>query len=304
MLDDLLWIYEGLTEYYADVMTARCGLRTPEQYRENLAYEAGVLATRQGRTWRSLQDTADIASRLYGSSEHWSTRRRAVDFYNEGALIWLDADTLIRQKSGGKKSLDDFCRTFFGAGTGGGSLMGSKPKVVPYTADDVYNTLGTVVAHDWKAFFSERLHSLSPEPPLAGVTQGGWKLVYTAKPNKIFDARSSAGDRIDLRFSLGLVIDSKEETILDVVPGSPADKAGVGPNMKLLGVNGRKLDRDRLNDALTATPKTKGVELLLDNASYFITAKVAYDGGPRVPHLERVAKTPDILKNVLQPRAK
>ena len=137
MQDDLLWVYEGLTEYYGDVMAARTGLWTPEDYRENLAAVAASLAAKQGRTWRPLQDTADMASKLYGSGKHWAMRRRGVDFYDEGELIWLDADTLIRQKTDGKKSLDDFCRAFHGEGSGGPALGGSKPTVVAYTADDV-----------------------------------------------------------------------------------------------------------------------------------------------------------------------
>jgi predicted metalloprotease with PDZ domain len=233
-------------------------------------------------------------------------RRRGVDFYDEGELIWLEADTLIRQKTGGKKSLDDFCRAFHGEGSGGPSLQGSKPTVVPYSADDVYNALNKVVANDWKAFFTQRLTSLDPQPPLGGITQGGWKLVNNSKPNKILDASSKTNKRIDLRSSLGIVIDNNDggHAIIDVVPGSPADKAGIGPSMKVVAVNGRKFDEDLLKDAVAATPTTKGVELLLENASYYINAKLNYDGGPRYPHLERVDSSPDILDKIIAPRTK
>jgi predicted metalloprotease with PDZ domain len=306
MQDDLLWVYEGLTEYYGDVMAARAGLWKPEEYRENLASFAATLAAKQGRTWRPLQDTADMAPKLYGSSENWSMRRRSVDFYSEGELIWLEADTLIRQKTGGAKSLDDFCRAFYGEGSGGPAFGGTKPTVVPYTADDVFRALNTVYAYDWKQFFDARLKSLNSQPPMGGITQGGWTLVYNGTPNKLIEARDKFDKKIDLRFSLGILIDNEEDghPIIDVVPGSPADKAGIGPNMKLLGVNGRKFDDDLLKDGVAATPTTKHIELLLENASYFVNARLEYDGGPRSPHLVRIEKSPDLLEAVIAPRAK
>lgn len=306
MQDDLLWVYEGLTEFYGDVMAARAGLWKPDEYRDNLASLAAGLAAKQGRTWRPLQDTADMASKLYLASHQWAMRRRGVDFYDEGELIWLDADTLIRQRTHGAKSLDDFCRAFHGEGSGGPALGGSKPTVIPYSADDVYRTLNKIAANDWKGFFTIRLKSLNTQPPINGITQAGWKLVYNSTPNKILDARSKSDKKIDLRFSLGLLIGSGDEahTIIDVVPGSPADKAGVGPNMKVLGVNGRKFDDDLLKDAVSATPTTKHVDLLLENATYFINAKLEYDGGIRWPHLERDEKSADLLSSVIAPRTR
>jgi predicted metalloprotease with PDZ domain len=303
MRNDLLWVYEGLTEYYGDVMAARTGLWTPEQYRENLAAIAASLTAKQGRTWRPLQDTADMASKLYGSARSWQMRRRGVDFYDEGELIWLDADTLIRQETQGKKSLDGFCRAFYGEGSSGQTLEGGKPSVKPYIEDDVYKALNEIFPHDWKAFFTERLTSLDPQPPLGGIRRGGWKLIYNSKPNKLIDAYSKANKRIDLRFSVGLMIDSDSREIVDVVPGSPADKSGLGPNMKIIAVNGRKFDDDLLKDALAATLKTKSIELLLENASYYTTIKLDYDGGPRNPHLERVESKPDILDKIIASRA-
>jgi predicted metalloprotease with PDZ domain len=305
MQDDLLWVYEGLTEYYGDVMAARAGLWKPAEYEDNLARVAAGLAAHQGRTWRPLQDTADAASKLYGSSSQWASRRRSVDFYDEGELIWLDADTLIRQKTGGKKSLDDFCRAFHGEGSGGPALKGTKPTVVPYTADHVFTALNKVYPYDWKSFFTKRLNSLDPTPPLAGITQGGWKLVYNSMSNTLIEARDKSTKKIDLRFSLGLIFDSEgDHAVVDVVPGSPADKAGIGPNMKVLGVNGRKFDDDLLKDAIAATPKTGHIDLLLENATYFINAKLDYKDGPRHPHLERVKDTKYLMTNIITPRVK
>ena len=304
MQGDLLWAYEGLTEYYGDVMATRTGLWSPEDFRENLAGISATLTAKQGRTWRPLQDTADMASKLYESGKNWGMRRRGVDFYDEGELIWLDADTLIRQKTNGKKSLDDFCRAFHGEGSGGAALGGSQPTVVPYTADDIFNTLNTIAPHDWKAFFTARLTSLDPQPPLNGIKQAGWKLVYNDKPNKLLAASEKANKRIDLRFSLGLILNSDEAEVVDVVPGSPADKAGLGPGMKIIAVNERKFDDDLLKDAVANTPKSKSVELLVENGTYFSTKKLDYDGGMRSPHLERVEGTPDILAKIIEPRTK
>ncbi len=304
MQGDLLWVYEGLTEYYGDVMAARAGLWSPEEYRDNLALISASQAARLGRTWRPLQDTADMASKLYQSGRNWAHRRRGVDFYDEGELIWLDADTFIRQKTDGKKSLDDFCRAFHGEGSGNPGLGGAKPTVVPYTADDVFAALNKVYPYDWKNFFNTRLKSLGAQPPLAGLAQGGWKLVFNTTPNKMLTALNKSGKRIDLRFSLGLIIDSEDNKVIDVVPDSPADKAGIGPNMKVLGVNGRKFDDDVLKDALAATPKTDHIDLLLENVSYFINAKLDYNGGPRYPHLERIADTKDSLTNIITSRTK
>jgi predicted metalloprotease with PDZ domain len=150
------------------------------------------------------------------------------------------------------------------------------------------------------------MKSLDAQPPLAGLAQGGWKLIYNATPNKQLESRSKVRKNIDLRFSLGLIIDNQgdDHAIIDVVPGSPADKAGIGPNMKLLGVNGRKFDVDLLKDAIVDTPRTSHIDLLLENASYFINAKLNYNAGPRFPHLERVADAKDVLTTVIGPRTK
>jgi predicted metalloprotease with PDZ domain len=245
-----------------------------------------------------------MAQKLYGSGRNWGMRRRGTDFYGEGELIWLDADTLIRKKTNGKRSLDDFCRAFHGESLGKSGLDGTKPIVISYKEDDVYNALNAIYANDWKKFFTSRLTSLDPQPPLGGVTRGGWKLVYNGKKNKLINAYEKSNKRIDLRFSLGLIIDIDNNRVFDVVPDSPADKAGVGPGMKVIAVDGRKFDGDLMKDAVGATPASKGIELLVENASYFSTKKLSYDGGARYPHLQRVEETPDILAKILAPRTK
>jgi predicted metalloprotease with PDZ domain len=304
MEDNLLWVYEGLTEYYGEVMAARTGLWKPDQYREHLASITATLAAKKGRTWRPLQDTADMAPKLYGSGKNWGMRRRGVDFYDEGELIWLDADSLIREKTAGKKSLDDFCRAFYGEGSGGPALGGSVPSVVTYTADDVFRTLNTILPYDWKAFFNERLTSLSPDPPVAGINRGGWKLVYNDQTNKLIEASNKTNSRIDVRFSLGLIIDSDDHTVVDVVPDSPADKAGIGPGMKIIGVDSRVFTDELLQAAIKNSSTTKSVELLAENATYYTNFRLNYSGGARYPHLERVEPTTDFLSKIIEPRAR
>ena len=178
MKDDLLWIYEGLTQDIGEFLSARAGLRTPDDYRESLARVAAYLDT-PGRSWRTLEDTAVSAQLLYDvPGRNWAAWRRSVDFYDEGWLVWLDADTLIRQQSHGQKSLDDFCKRFYGA-------PDSSPKVVPYTLDDVIAALNAVAPYDWRGFFNARVYEINPHPPLGGIERGGWQLVYNDQENAV-----------------------------------------------------------------------------------------------------------------------
>jgi len=308
MQGDLLWVYEGLTNYYGDVMPARVGLWTPDTFHEFIASIAASLANTPGRQWRPLQDTADAAQILYGAPRAWASRRRSVDYYPEGTLLWLDADVLIRTRTNGAKSLDDFARAFFGDGGGGpidpAHVPGRKPTVVTYEADDVVQALNAVLPYDWRQFFAQRISAIATEPPMAGITGGGWKLIYTDTPNKVITAGDKSDKMTHLNFSLGLALNSESHEVLDVIPGSPAEVAGIGPGMKLIGVNGRKFNDDVFTDALKATKDGHALELLVENAEFLFTAKVNYYGGPRYPHLERVSGTADVMGDILKSRVK
>lgn len=290
----LLWVYEGLTEYLGFVLSARSGLYTPELSRENFALIAEWARHQGGRAWRPLVDTTVAAPFLYGARGDWQSRRRGVDFYDEGALLWLDADTLIREKTEGKKSLDDFCKAFYGGSDG-------PPEVRPYTFEDIVKTLNGVVAHDWKGFLDRRLNMAGAEVPLDGLARGGWKVVLREKPGDLLKARDDDDKAVDLRSSLGLIV-KEDGPVLDVIPGSPADKAGIGPSMKVLAVNDRRLNGERLRQAVAATKGGGKVSLLLENADYFQTAVLDYSGGARYPHLERLTSTPDRLGDIFRPR--
>jgi predicted metalloprotease with PDZ domain len=296
MVGDLLWVYEGLTEYLGNVLGARSGLWSPEQYREGLAETAAMLDHRAGRTWRPLQDTARSVQILRLGGPEWSSWRRGLDYYPEGELIWLEVDTTIRQQSKGKKSLNDFCKIFHGGQSG-------PPKVVPYTFDDVVKTLNQVTPYDWAALLKERIGSTAPHAPLGGIERGGWKLVYDDKPNLFVHAEDELDKRISVQYSLGLVIRDSGD-LQDVIPGSPAYVAGMGPGMKLVAVNGRHWSKTVLSDAVRASKgNDQAIDLLVENAKFFKTYSISYHEGEKNPHLERSAG-PDILGEILKPLTK
>jgi predicted metalloprotease with PDZ domain len=301
MKGNLLWVYEGMTQYYGTMLSARIGSWTPERLREDLAWVAAYLDHRKGRSWRDLEDTAVTAQLLYGSPEEYRTWRRDTDYYDEGTLIWLEADTIIRQVTKGKRSLDDFCRLFEGGENTG-------PKIVPYTFEDVVAAMQEIAPYDWRTFFTERVNSHGPGAPLGGLENSGWKLVYSETPNESREAGEIAMHLTDVQFSLGfLVRDTGGENgdeVIDVIPGSPAALAGIAPGMKLLAVNGRRWSPDDLHAAIRqAKSGGEPIQLLIENEDFFQTYKVDYHGGERYPHLERITGKPDVLGDIAKMKA-
>ncbi|MGB6113278.1 MAG: M61 family peptidase [Acidobacteriaceae bacterium] len=294
MKGDLLWVYEGLTEYLGDVLTARSGLWTDDQYREALANSAAELDNRPGRTWRDLQDTATAAQTLYGASGQWGNWRRSVDYYPEGELLWLQIDTIIRQQSHGKKSLNDFCVRFLGLNGDTG------PITVPYTFDDVVSNLNAVQPYDWAGFLTEKLTTKENHAPLGGIENGGYRLSYSDTPNSMEESMEALRG-VDAWYSLGLNL-SHQGVIRDVLFYSPAYKAGLGPGMKIVAVSGRAYTDALMHDAIRNSKNTQApIELIVENTAYFRDVKIDYHGGERYPHLERVDSKPDILNQILQP---
>ncbi len=297
MQDDLLWVYEGLTEYAGSyVLTARAGLVDAAWSREWLASDAAQMEAVAGRQWRNLQDTATAASLLYEAPGAWSNLRRSVDFYREGVLLWLEADTIIRQQTAGAKSLDDFTHVFHGGVT--------PPGVVTYTFDDVVNGLNAVAPYDWRGFLREHLDVYTAHAPLHGLENAGWELVYTDEPNKQDAQRDEDNKFTDARYSLGFAV-GEDGTVPDVFGGSVAEKAGVGPGMKLVAVNGRAWTGKVLKQAL-AEAKTAGsapIELLFQNNDFYRTIKLDYQGGARYPHLRRIEGRPDLLESISKAHA-
>ncbi len=293
MQDDLLWVYEGLTNYLGFVLTARSGLLTDAQDRDDLALTAAALDHTPGREWRNLQDTADAAPQLYFSPEAWSSWRRGTDFYSEDTLNWLWADVIIRDQSKGKKSLDDFCKLFHGAPSTG-------PVVKTYTFDDVVNALNQIVPYDWRDFWTERLTNHGPGAPLGGIEGSGWKVVYDGTPSEMESGVAGMFRSASAAYSLGLEL-REDGTIVDTIEGMPAAKAGIGPGMKLVAVNGRQFSGEVLRDALKAGKSSSApLELLVENTDYYKTYKIDYHGGEKYPHLVRDDSKPDMLDEILK----
>jgi predicted metalloprotease with PDZ domain len=294
MEDDLLWVYEGLTEYLGDILAGRSGLWTAEQYRENLARVAAGLDHRPGRTWRPLLDTNVDAQHLYDASNAWSSWRRGVDFYDEGELIWLEVDTLIRKQSQNKRSIDDFTHLFHGGRSG--------PAVVPYTFDDVVNTLNQIAPYGWRKLLTERLTSLDAHAPMSGIQNAGWTLAYNDMPNEMVTAHESEGSA-DLSFSLGVMV-NKEGAVVDSIVDMPAYRAGIGPGMTIVAVNGRRYTPDVIRDALRLGRNSKSpLELLIANGDYFRTVQIDYHDGNHYPHLVRMTNEQDLLSDIIKQHA-
>jgi predicted metalloprotease with PDZ domain len=297
MLGELLWVYEGLTTYLGELLPYRSGLLTAEEFRDLAASNAAGMAQHVGRTWRPLLDTAVAAQVLYGSPGAGVSWRRSVDFYPEGSLIWLDVDMTIRSLSGGKRSLDDFCRSFFGGSSG-------RPELKPYTFDDLVSALNGVAPNDWRAFLNQRVTSISPNPPLGGIENAGWRLVYNDKPNLAIQHGEHASKGLDLSASIGFGV-RENGTVGDAIPDSPAARAGVLSGAKIIAVNGRRFSTERLRDAVKASSNsTAPIELILENGEFYSTAKIDYHSGLRYPHLERVAGKPDLLETLGRPLAR
>ncbi len=294
MKGELLWVYEGLTEYLGEVLTARSGLLTPAQSREHLAETASELDHRAGRQWRSLQNTADAAQILYFSPREWTSYRRSVDFYPEAVLIWLEVDATIRKISGDRKSMDDFCHAFY-AGPDG------EPVIKTYTFEDLVSTLNGIAPYDWTSFFRTRLDSTEPGAPLGGITGSGWRLVYNDDPNELLSAGEAVSGSGNFTASLGLRV-NRDGMVIDATPGMPAFESGLSPYLKLVGVNGRQFSVEELKRAIRESKSNSAaIEILADNTGTLEKHEINYHGGNQFPHLERGEGTPDYLNEIFTP---
>lgn len=295
MKGELLWVYEGLTQYLGNLLTVRSGLWTPQQYLERLAAAAADLDHRPGREWRPLLDTTVGAQLHYDAPRAWASYRRSSDYYDEGWLIWLEADMLIRQQSQGRRSLDDFCRLFHGGQSG-------PPTVKTYTFEDVVRTLNEVQPYDWRTFLMERVNATGPRAPLGGIERSGYRLVYNDTDNQYLADRADADELTDAVSSLGFRIKDSGE-LQDVVPGTPAFEAGLGPGMKVIAINGRRFTTDLLRDTLLATGKTPStLTLLVETNDFFTQHTLQYGKGLQQPHLERDGSKPDLMEQHMAPR--
>ncbi len=295
MRNSLLWVYEGQTQYWGNVLAARSGLQTKQQGLESLAMTAATFDNRVGRAWRAMSDTTNDPIMTARRPISWRSWQRSEDYYSEGQLIWLDADTLIRELSGGKRSLDDFAKAFFGVDKG--SYV---PKT--YRFEDVVATLNGVQPYDWATFLKTRLDGNGPGAPLDGLTRGGYRLVYTSKPTDFFKASEARRKSVDLTYSIGMVLD-KDGSMADVAWDGPAFRAGLIQGTQIIAVGGVAYDADLLKAAITAaTDPAKPVELLVKSGERYRTVKLTYQGGLRYPRLEPIVGAPARLDDIYAAR--
>ncbi len=288
MKGDLLWMYEGLTEYLGSVLAARSGLETPELFRDRLAYVAAHLEHEAGRGWRPLADASISGQLLFDARGDYATLRRGLDFYGEGQLVWLEVDTLLRKLSHGTKSIDDFCRAFYGGEAG--------PSVNPYTLDDVVAALNRVQPYDWPAFFRQRVDAVDTHAPVTGLENAGWKLTYNDKRSDYWASTEDEEKITDLMLSLGVSVKS-DGLVEDVAIGGPVQKAGIAPGAKITSVDGRAFSPAVLREAAGSG---EPVELMVRNGEHISTHRVDYHGGEKYPHLERENGKPDLLTGILR----
>jgi len=293
---ELLWVYEGLTQYYGHVLATRAGFFTPEVGIELFAAETGAMDVRSGRTWRPLADTAVSASILRGGDDAWHNDRRRQDYYSEMVPTWLEVDATIRKLSKGAKSLDDFCRAFHGG-------VSTGPQLVTYTFKDVVAGLNAVAAYDWESLLRKRIYDLR-NGFNDGLAAAGWKLVYTDQPNKADDYWAEIWGDTPGRYDLGMVFEGNGN-VKDVFIDGPAERALLAPGMKILVVNGRPFTQDHLWEAVTAAKGgTTPISLTVEKDGHVQTLSLPYYEGRKFPHLVRVEGTTDYLTSILTPRAK
>ena len=297
MRGSLLWVYEGLTQYYGFVLAARSGLWSQTQTRDALALTAATYQHRVGRQWRSVADTTNDPILSARRPAPWRSWLRNEDYYSEGLLVWLDADTLIRERTNGRRSLDDFARSFFGINDGSWAP-------VTYTLEDVVAALSSVLEHDWAAFFDERVYDSGTAPPLDGLTRGGYRLVFKEERSEFQREAEAYGRSADFSYSLGLSF-GENGNVTGVQWDGPAFDQGVTVGTQVVAVNGVAHSNETLRRAITAAKTGQApVELLLKNGDQFRTIEIAYRGGLRYPHLERDAASSDRLAAILGPRSR
>jgi predicted metalloprotease with PDZ domain len=294
---DLLWVYEGLNQYLGDMLAFRSGLVDAAEYPEYLAHLYGQLDYEPGRLTTPLVDTTISAPYLYLAPNDWASHRRTSgDFYTEGELVWLAADAIIRTKSHGSRSLDDFLKAFDGQHT-------TPPMVVTYSRQDVEAALNAVQPYDWSGFFQKYVYDVAVHPVALGIELTGYKLVWSSTPNTWDALDATVAKTHHFEYSLGFAVD-EDGHVADVLQGSPAAIAGMGADTSIVAVNGRKFSADVLQAAVAASNEPgRTIELITVSDDEYRTFAIDYHSGERYPHLERVAGTPDLLASIMAARA-
>lgn len=294
--NDLLWVYEGQTQFWGYVLQARSGLGTAQDARDAFAMLAALLDQRPGRQWRSLADTTNDPIISARRPQPWRSWQRGEDYYIEGALLWLDADMLIRERTGNTRSLDDFARIFFGGRDGDWST-------VPYTRADVVAGLNRVLPNDWEGFIAQRVDRVQAHPPLDWLARGGYRLAWSSQPSAYAKSLDGMRKSTDLSFSLGLMVGA-DGTITDVTWDTPAFRAKLVPGMQIVAIDGEAWSADRIRAALDrAAAASDPIRLVVKRADAVTTVAIDYHGGQRYPRLEPLGtgKGAPLLDRLLAP---
>jgi predicted metalloprotease with PDZ domain len=293
----LLWVYEGMTELWGEVLPTRAGLITPDYFRETIANAAGFFDTEPGTRWRPMVDTATGAQLLTQTPAAWTSERRGADYYDASMFLWLDVDAELRSQTQGRRTLDDYVRRFYAGDTG-------KPELKPYVGQDIYETLSQVAPGDWAHLVHRHLDELDTKPLLGALERTGWRLAYSAEPNAASATRERRRQVTIRRWSIGFNLD-KDGKIIDVVSDRAAALAGASPGMAVAAVNGRRFSAKVLDAAIVEAQATRQpIALLVESADYYRTLSVEYYDGPRFPHLVRIEGRPDTLSSVIAARVK
>ncbi|HEX5257424.1 MAG TPA: peptidase M61 [Sphingomicrobium sp.] len=296
MQDSLMWVYEGQTQFWGYVLAARSGMLTKQDTLDAIASTAATygLGT-PGRVWRPLEDTTNDPIIAQRAPQPWRSWQRSEDYYSEGELIWIDVDRIIHQQSGGKRSIDDFARAFFG-------VRDRDWGELTYTFDDIVATLNRVQPYDWRGYLQGRVYDIAPNAPLEGVTQGGYRLVFTDTPSNWIKVSEMNLKNSYLTYSGGFNV-GNDGKIGSVLWDSPAFNAGITVGSEVVAVNGRKFDMDAIKQAIRdAAGNGPTPELLIHDGDVYRTVKLDWHGGLRYPHLQKVGKAPGTLDALLAPR--
>jgi predicted metalloprotease with PDZ domain len=296
MQDSLLWVYEGQTQFWGYVLGARSGMLSKQDTLDAIAATAAAYGPgTPGRGWRPLVDTTNDPIIAQRSPQAWRSWQRSEDYYSEGQLIWIDVDRIIRTQSGGRRSIDDFARAFYG-------MRDRDYGELTYTFDDVVATLNQVQPYDWRGYLQRKVFDIAPQAPLEGITQGGYRLVFTDEATKWTKNGEKEGKYSDFTYSAGFTVGS-DGKIGSVLWGSPAFDAGLTIGTQIVAVNGRQFDGDALKQAIRdAAGKGAAPELLIHSGDVYRTVKLDWHGGLRYPHLQKVGTAPGTLDALLNPR--
>lgn len=294
MRDSLLWVYEGQTQFWGHVLSARAGLLSKQDVLDELADAIASHEYRIGRTWRTIEDTTHDPIIGLRSPKGWISWQLNRDYYEDGSLTWLDANAIISDLSGGRKSMNDFARLFFG-------LRNGRYGELTYTFDDVVQTLNQVQPYEWSAFLKERIYTLRPHLPLDWVAKAGYQLAYTSESTRWIESDEADRKVLDLTYSLGLVI-AEDGVLQEVIWDGPAFKKGLTVSTTIVAINGHTYSGKNLRDAIIDSARNNSpIRLLVKQGDLYRDVAIDYYGGPRYPHLVRISKGDGSLDQLLEP---